>query len=65
MKSIYALEPMEFEGLRTEALAKRPSKVSPKDFARTHKRGAKFADFLKTLPNILAGAEFRLSASGR
>ena len=50
---------MGFEGLRTEALAKRPSKVSPKDFARTHKRGAKFADFLKTLPNILAGAEFR------
>ncbi len=59
MKSIYNLEPMEFEGLKTEALAKRPSKVSPKDFARTHKRGAKFADFLQTLPNILAGAEFR------
>lgn len=59
MKSIYNLEPMEFEGLRTEALEKRPSKVSPKDFARAHKRGAKFADFLQSLPKILAGAEFR------
>lgn len=59
MKSIYNLDPLEFGGLKTEPLAKRPSKVTPRDFARPAKRGAKFADFLETLPTILAGLEFR------
>ncbi len=58
MKSIYQLDPLEFHGLRTEPLSKRPSKVTPRDFARPHKRGAKFKEFLKTLPAILAAAEF-------
>jgi hypothetical protein len=59
MKSIYNLDPLEFDGLRTERLSKRPSKITPRDFARPHKRGTRFADFLKTLPAILAGVEFR------
>jgi len=58
MKSIYHLDPLEFEGLRTEPLAKRPSKVTPRDFARPHKRGTKLKDFLKSLPNMLAAADF-------
>ncbi len=58
MRSAYNLDPLEFTGLKTEPLAKRPSKVTPRDFARPHKRGAKFKDFLKTLPAILAAVEF-------
>jgi len=50
MKSIYQLDPLEFAGLKTEPLSKRPSKVTPRDFARPFKRGGKFKDFLKTLP---------------
>lgn len=59
MKSIYKIDPMKFEGLGTEPLRKRPSKVSPKDFAKPWKRGGKFKDFLGTLPRILAGKDFR------
>lgn len=59
MKSSYNLDPLEFRGLKTEPLAKRPSKVTVRDFARPYKRGSKFADYLKTLPAILAGQEFR------
>jgi hypothetical protein len=59
MKSVYNLDPLEFTGLKTEPLAKRPSKVRPADFARRSKRGARFADFLETLPNTLAAAQFR------
>jgi hypothetical protein len=50
---------MEFGKLATEPLSKRPSKVSPKDFAKPWKRGKKFKDFIDTLPKILAGEEFR------
>ncbi len=59
MKSVYNLDPLEFAGLKTEPLGRRPSKVTPRDFARPHKRGAKFSEFLETLPAILAAAEFR------
>jgi hypothetical protein len=59
MRSIYNLDPLEFAGLKTEPLARRPSKVTPRDFARPHKRGAKFSEFLETLPAILAAVEFR------
>lgn len=58
MKSVYQLDPLEFTGLKTEPLARRPSKVTPRDFARPFKRGSKLKDFLKTLPAILAGVEF-------
>lgn len=59
MKSIYDLDPLEFEGLETEPLARRPSKVTVRDFARAYKKGTKFANYLKTLPAILAGSDFR------
>jgi len=59
MVSYYDLEPLDLAGLETEPLAKRPSKVSVRDFARPYKKGAKFADYLKTLPAILAGNDFR------
>ncbi len=70
MKSVYNLDPLDFTGLKTEPLGKRPSKVTPRDFARPFKRGGKFKDFLKTLPAILAGVEFNrlveaLLAAGR
>ncbi len=58
MKSIYQLDPLDFAALKTERLSKRPSKVTPRDFARPHKRGSKLRDFLNTLPNILAAADF-------
>ncbi|MFQ5663787.1 MAG: hypothetical protein ACE5HL_08145 [Terriglobia bacterium] len=58
MKSIYNLDPLEFEGLRSQPLSKRPSKVTPRDFARPHKRSARFNNFLKTLPSILAANDF-------
>ncbi|MGH9804196.1 MAG: hypothetical protein ACRD4D_03405 [Candidatus Acidiferrales bacterium] len=59
MKSIYNLDPLDFAGLATEPLARRPSKVRPEDFARPLKRGARVRDFLHSLPAILAGLEFR------
>ncbi len=59
MKTIYNLEPLDVSGLKTEPLGKRPSKVTVRDFARSHKRGAKFADYLKTLPGILAAQDFK------
>lgn len=59
MRSVYNLDPLEFEGLQTEPLAKRPSKVTSRDFARRYKRSSRFNDFLKTLPAILTGVEFR------
>jgi hypothetical protein len=59
MKSIYFLDPLEFTGLDTGPLARRPSKVRPQDFARPFRRGGSLKDFLAGLPAILAGLEFR------
>ncbi len=59
MKSIYNLDPLEFTDLRAEPLARRPSKVTPRDFARPLKPGARFKDFLDTLPHLLAANDFR------
>lgn len=59
MSKHYSLKPLDLSGLRTEPLAKRPSKVTVQDFARTHKRGARLRDYLNTLPNLLAARDFR------
>ena len=59
MKSNYNLDPLEFTGLATEPLARRPSKVRPQDFARPLHRGARLRDLLRSFPAILAGLEFR------
>jgi len=57
MKSIYPLHPLEFTGLRTQPLARRASKVTPRDFARPYRRGAGFHGFLDSLPRLLAGQD--------
>jgi len=59
MSSIYAITPLGLEKIRTYPLAKRKSKVSVRDFARVHRRGASLRSFLDTLPRILAGEDFR------
>ncbi|MBI4462032.1 MAG: hypothetical protein HY653_03910 [Acidobacteria bacterium] len=59
MSKHYNVEPLQLKGLKTEPLAKRPSKVTVRDFARPYKRGSRFADYLKTLPAILAAHDFR------
>jgi hypothetical protein len=59
VKSIYNLDPLDFSGLRTYPLASRKSKVSVRDFARPHRRGARFPEFLESLPRILGGHDLR------
>src|SRR3972149_3720954 len=59
MKSIYNLDPLQFAGLKTEPLARRPSKVTRRASAGPPRGGAKFSDFVETLPAILAAVEFR------
>jgi len=51
-------EPLSFEKLKTVSLFDRPSKVSHENFAKVWNRGGSLLDFLHTLPNILAGANF-------
>lgn len=57
--TIYRTKPLALVGLRTYPLAKRPSKVSVRDFARPHRRGNSLKSFLASLPRILAGNSFR------
>ena len=59
MKSIYRIEPLSLERIRTYALAKRKSKVTVRDFARPARRGARFREFFHSLPRILAGNDLR------
>ena len=47
--------PLSLDGVRTYPLAARKSKVSLRQFARPHRRGARLASFLDGLPRILAG----------
>lgn len=56
---MYAATPIDLSGLRTYPLASRPSKVHVREFARPHKRGARFSDFLDSLPHILAANDLR------
>jgi len=51
--------PLSLDGVRTFPLASRRSKVSRRDFARPHRRGAPLASFLDGLPGILAGETLR------
>ncbi len=57
--SIYRVRPLELDHIRTYPLCSRPSKVSVADFARVHRHGATLTDWLKSLPRILAGSDFR------
>lgn len=50
---------LRFDGLSTYPLAERPSKVSVGDFGRAWTPGGRLADFLDTLPAVLAGSDLR------
>lgn len=45
--------------LKTQSLSARKSKVRVKDFARDYRPDPGFRDFVQSLPNILAGREFK------
>jgi len=51
--------PVDLTGLKTRALAERPSKVRLEDFAASARARASFADFLAALPRILFGQDLR------
>jgi deoxyhypusine synthase len=59
--SIYEddVRPLELDGVNTYPLASRPSKVTTKDFAQPVGDESSLADFLNSLPNILAVRSLR------
>src|SRR2546428_7176122 len=65
--SIYCDRPVELGRVRTYPLKSRPSKVSIQDFAKPARPKLPVRDWLKTLPRILAGSDFRavVAALGR
>ena len=58
--SLYKTQPINFHGLHTYPLASRPSKVQVGQFAKPHRQGASFAEFLDSLPRILGAEDLRL-----
>ena len=52
-------EPIDLSRIKTYPLSKRKSKVSASDFAGVWQKGAGFTEFLKRLPNILAGNDIK------
>lgn len=54
-------DPFDFSYARTYPLKSRPSKVSVRDFSALP-QGDSFAEFLQTIPRILAGTELRRAA---
>jgi len=56
---IKTFRPISSKGLKTYSIRDRKSKVSVNDFAGLPKKGGSFADFLDTLPGILAAKDFR------
>ncbi len=55
----YRQRPLKLQGVRTYSLGSRPSNVSIKDFARVVGPGASVGAWVKALPRILAGNDFR------
>src|SRR5260370_9727536 len=56
--SKYAHEPLDFSGIKTMPIQARGGKVRVEDFAKRYAGGG-VADFLKSLPHILAADSFR------
>lgn len=52
-------EEFDLSGVRTYALASRPSKVTTADFAQAHRPGDGIRAFVEHLPKQLAGEDFR------
>ncbi|HID11395.1 MAG TPA: hypothetical protein EYP17_08865 [Candidatus Latescibacteria bacterium] len=52
-------ESISLDGIRTISLEERKHKVHVGEFARPPRPGASFGDFVRSLPDILAGKEFR------
>ena len=57
--SKYEFKPFPREKLATHSLRSRKSKVSIGDFARSFSPDRPFADFIESLPDILAGRDFK------
>lgn len=57
--TIYSSKPLRLDRVKTYPLGGRPSKVSVKDFARPVGSGASLRSWVKSLPGILAGNDFR------
>ena len=53
------VRPLDLKEVNTYPLASRPSKVTVKDFSRPVNEDASLADFLSSLPNILAANSLR------
>jgi len=52
-------EPLDFKDVKTESLYERKSKVSIADFGKPFNPGGSFADFIGSLPDILAARDLR------
>ena len=57
--SRYAKRPLDFSNLKTVGLHERGGKVRVADFAQTHQKGADVAQWLDSLPRVLAADSFR------
>jgi hypothetical protein len=57
--SKYSEKPLTFEGLKTVPIDARGGKVSVEHFARPYSKGAGMAQWLDSLPKILAGESFQ------
>jgi len=54
------LEPISSENIRTYSLKERPSKVRIDDFGKPLRSGGDMSLWIKSLPKILAGNDFRM-----
>ena len=57
--SIYNLQPLNLDKVRTYPLSSRPSKVTVDDFAKPIANDSSLRDYLQSLPNILAVQSLR------
>ena len=57
--SIYDAAPLSLAAIHTYPLARRAGKVSVREFARPHRRGAGIGSWLDSLPHILAAENLR------
>lgn len=57
--SLYPYRPLETDSLRTRSIRGRPSKVDLAAFARPYRKGDGLEGWMRSLPGILAGNDFR------